>query len=68
MLDRESDEFPQLANQLLVGLRSRDSENLQFTEGKAFRLIELIDVVVWFIFNRVTRGSSSIYSTWSSPL
>ena len=49
MLDQESDEFPQLANRLLVELRSRGSEDPQFTEEEASRLIELIDVVVWVI-------------------
>jgi hypothetical protein len=46
-LDRESDELPRLANHLLVELRSRGSENIQFTEEEGFRLIELIDTVVW---------------------
>lgn len=46
-MDRESDELARLANHLLVELRSSDSENIQFTEEEGFRLIELIDTVVW---------------------
>ena len=45
-LDRESDEFPQLANHLLAELRSRDSEDFRLTEEQGFRLIELIDTLV----------------------